>query len=556
MAPDRIRRRAHVLERSWDAASAFARRSHGSPWRSLVMPTGSRRQWLVRTMDAPSDGSGVSAPRASPRRRAATGGAKPGSDDLPALGRLERDPVPASPPSRPRLRAPCGRRALRGHRGYVAVFASIAFDDDVFGFEEIEPNLFLFAARSPYSTGFRTLLWTVAYNHHEALSFPRPATVIYDWIDDLAIFTEFDARLVRRNHERALQEADVVTSVARTLHARAMAQRTDAVYLPNGVDEEHFRRRRRTDAGRPTIARLRRAGQPLAGDGGGSGRPDRRPAPPRREAHRRILRGARPVVQRLRAARQTARRRLDWNFLLIGPDYDGSLRRASLLRCPNVVWLGPRPYASLPAYLRVFDVATIPFRLDPITLATSPLKLYEYFAGCRPVVTTAMPECVAHAEVRVVADGRRVRARPRRRPTRGRGSGRTRTAARGGAANSWGSESQIEAVLGRGRELLARARPSDRAGARLAPDVHRSGILTSAGRRLARTGGLSARRRGRSRTRTGLAHACGGERSWPRHRRSPPERGGWPPAAASVAESAVPGEGLRIPPPSPPRPRP
>jgi len=66
-----------------------------------------------------------------------------------------------------------------------------------------------------------------------------------------------------------------------------------------------------------------------------------------------------------------------------------------------LAWIGPRPYASLPAYLRVFDVATIPFRLGPITMATSPLKLYEYFAGGRPVVTTPLPECLVHPEVHV-----------------------------------------------------------------------------------------------------------------------------------------------------------
>jgi hypothetical protein len=145
------------------------------------------------------------------------------------------------------------------------------------------------------------------------------------------------------------------------------------------VDEEHFSPATAADPDDPTVARLRREGKPIAG-----------------------YYGALARWFDYALLEQTARRRPDWNFLLIGPDYDGSLRRASLLRCPNVVWLGPRPYASLPAYLRVFDVATIPFRLDPITLATSPLKLYEYFAGCRPVITTAMPECVAHAEVRVV----------------------------------------------------------------------------------------------------------------------------------------------------------
>jgi glycosyltransferase involved in cell wall biosynthesis len=262
--------------------------------------------------------------------------------------------------------------------GYVAIFDSTNVEDEIYGFEEREPNLFVF--RGPSSVLHRVpspILWTLPYNYHEAHSFPRPATVVYDWIDDLAIFTEFDAHLVRRNHERALRGADVMTSVARTLHARAMAGRADAVYLPNGVDEEHFAPAAETDD--PALARLRDAGKPIAG-----------------------YYGALARWFDYELLEQAARRRPDWNFLLIGPDYDGSLPRASLLACPNVVWLGPRPYATLPAYLRAFDVATIPFRLNPITMATSPLKLYEYFAGGRPVITTAMPECVAHPEVDVV----------------------------------------------------------------------------------------------------------------------------------------------------------
>jgi glycosyltransferase involved in cell wall biosynthesis len=355
--------------RSWTAAAAFARRTHDSPWRSFVMPPGSLRQQLARAvmrhlMEAACRRRGR--PLADVRQQVAQ--SRGAVIFLPSVGWSET-----------LFQRPHHLARAFARRGYVAIFATLALADDVFGFEEIEPNLFLFRGPATVLHGIPSpVLWTVPYNHHEALSFPRPATVIYDWIDDLGIFTDFDPGLVRRNHERALHEADVVTSVARTLHARARVHRADAVYLPNGVDETHFATSA-TDPDDPAVARLRREGKPIAG-----------------------YYGALARWFDYELLEQTARRRPDWNFLLIGPDYDGSLRRASLLQCPNVVWLGPRPYASLPAYLRVFDVATIPFRLDPITLATSPLKLYEYFAGSRPVITTAMPECVAHAEVRVV----------------------------------------------------------------------------------------------------------------------------------------------------------
>ncbi|MCZ8520827.1 MULTISPECIES: glycosyltransferase family protein [Paenibacillus] len=62
---------------------------------------------------------------------------------------------------------------------------------------------------------------------------------------------------------------------------------------------------------------------------------------------------------------------------------------------PNVHVLGERPHEALQAYLQHFDAALIPFRYHPITLATNPVKAYEYLASGVRVLSTALPECVA-----------------------------------------------------------------------------------------------------------------------------------------------------------------
>jgi hypothetical protein len=46
----------------------------------------------------------------------------------------------------------------------------------------------------------------------------------------------------------------------------------------------------------------------------------------------------------------------------------------------------------------------IPFVLNTITRATSPIKMYEYFAAGKPVIAPPMPECEAFSEVHVVRD--------------------------------------------------------------------------------------------------------------------------------------------------------
>ena len=58
---------------------------------------------------------------------------------------------------------------------------------------------------------------------------------------------------------------------------------------------------------------------------------------------------------------------------------------------PNLHFLGLKPQASLPAYLANSSVAIIPWKVNKITRATSPLKLYEYLAMNVPVVVPDLP---------------------------------------------------------------------------------------------------------------------------------------------------------------------
>jgi hypothetical protein len=64
-----------------------------------------------------------------------------------------------------------------------------------------------------------------------------------------------------------------------------------------------------------------------------------------------------------------------------------------VLENDNVHWLGMQPYPELFSYTWRFDVGIIPFQVNAITLATSPIKMFEYMACRLPVVSTALPEC-------------------------------------------------------------------------------------------------------------------------------------------------------------------
>ncbi len=91
---------------------------------------------------------------------------------------------------------------------------------------------------------------------------------------------------------------------------------------------------------------------------------------------------------------QLPERHPSWNFVFVGKRsphaaIEEPLRRMAAL--PNVTFLGARNVANLPAYPQHFDVCLMPYRVDDYTKYIDPLKLYEYLASGRPVVSSPIP---------------------------------------------------------------------------------------------------------------------------------------------------------------------
>jgi GT2 family glycosyltransferase/glycosyltransferase involved in cell wall biosynthesis len=88
--------------------------------------------------------------------------------------------------------------------------------------------------------------------------------------------------------------------------------------------------------------------------------------------------------------KEVALSRPDWNCILIGRTFGANL---DLIKgIPNIHLLGEKNYQELPGFLYHFDVCTIPFKLNELTEATNPVKVYEYLSTGKPVVTTKLPE--------------------------------------------------------------------------------------------------------------------------------------------------------------------
>ena len=89
-----------------------------------------------------------------------------------------------------------------------------------------------------------------------------------------------------------------------------------------------------------------------------------------------------------------------WELVMIGPEESHSEVAPlfsnpyyqSFIAAPNVNLMGARSYNNLPILMRAFDVCILPYNADdPFNIHCSPLKIYEYLATGKPIVSTDLP---------------------------------------------------------------------------------------------------------------------------------------------------------------------
>jgi glycosyltransferase involved in cell wall biosynthesis len=82
------------------------------------------------------------------------------------------------------------------------------------------------------------------------------------------------------------------------------------------------------------------------------------------------------------------------NFLLVGGGrrWEAVKQRAAELHLTNVHLTGPAPYQVAMDYVAGMDVCLLPFMRDPVSDGSCPLKLFEYAALYRPIVSTPTRE--------------------------------------------------------------------------------------------------------------------------------------------------------------------
>ena len=89
------------------------------------------------------------------------------------------------------------------------------------------------------------------------------------------------------------------------------------------------------------------------------------------------------------------------SLVLVGPV---STDVSKLRKYDNVHFLGQKPYEQIPLYGREFDVAIMPWNKNKWIEFCNPIKIKEYLALGKPVVSTYYPEVEPYYDVVYIAD--------------------------------------------------------------------------------------------------------------------------------------------------------
>jgi teichuronic acid biosynthesis glycosyltransferase TuaH len=209
------------------------------------------------------------------------------------------------------------------------------------------------------------LLWINDHSLFELVGTLGEQSAVYDITDDWTTLEQADWLKQRINEQdrRLCQSVDAVIVCSQRLFELKQSRTRNLHLVPNGVEAAHYAQVLDTPA--ESDGENPRWMHPVLGYTGSL------------HADRVDIELVRAIAGRLRGT-----------IVFVGPDMLSSEQRSHLTRCDNVVIHGPVRYANLPKLMQRFDVCIVPHRVSAFTESLNPLKLWEYLAAGKPIIST------------------------------------------------------------------------------------------------------------------------------------------------------------------------
>ncbi|PLX88214.1 MAG: hypothetical protein C0618_04750 [Desulfuromonas sp.] len=200
-----------------------------------------------------------------------------------------------------------------------------------------------------------------APNAHDYIGHCGESRCVYYSVDDFSEWPGLDKDLVARMETELIRKADRYVATSQLLIDRIAAQGGSALLLTHGVDVDFF-------------AQMSSEEHPLL----------------KQIPHPRVgyfgLFDDRSDCDLLA---EVAARLPDVSFVVTGEVQGRSARLEAL---DNFYFTGPVPYRQLPAVAEGFSVCMLPYKINRLTDAIQPLKIKEYLATGKPVISTPLKE--------------------------------------------------------------------------------------------------------------------------------------------------------------------
>jgi glycosyltransferase involved in cell wall biosynthesis len=194
---------------------------------------------------------------------------------------------------------------------------------------------------------------------------------VYQRTDRFEEYPNIDAARVRAYDATLKREADLTVYVSRSLYEEERQQCRTAIYLDHGVDFDLFA----TAADDPRIPEdMSNIRHPVAGYFGGI------------DSHTSDV----PFLEKLVTLVP------EYSFVFVG---SASSDVNGLLKSGNIRMLGQKVYEQVPHYGKCFDVAIMVWRRNRWIAGCNPIKLKEYLALGKPVVSTPFPQLQQYQDV-------------------------------------------------------------------------------------------------------------------------------------------------------------
>lgn len=223
----------------------------------------------------------------------------------------------------------------------------------------------------------RPLVWIACPPAAEVVDRLRPAAVVYQRTDRFEAFHGVNPERIKGFDTFLKGRADVTLFCSSWLMAQERDGCASAEFIDHGCDYEAF-------------ARAGGGADPEPGDIAPIDRP------------RVVFVGGIDIhTFDPELFKQAASAVPEAQFVLVG----GCSLSEGWVNLPNVHLLGRKPYEEVPAYMAAGDVLIMPWNRNDWIQACNPVKLKEYLAVGRPVVSTPFPELERFAGlVRVAGD--------------------------------------------------------------------------------------------------------------------------------------------------------